>query len=101
MTQNEASYFQPHQVGDRSLKAGRSAREPGKVSSDISQGAGDTSMESNSSGCKAASAKKSKQKRLSLKVVSKVNCFVLACPPSVREVIRLVAPTQLGHKYRH
>ena len=73
MSQNEASYFQPHQVGDRSVKAGRSAREPGKLSSDVSQGTGDTSMDSNSSSSKAASTKKPKQKRLSLKVWSKVN----------------------------
>ena len=72
MTQNEASYFQPHQLGDRSVKAGRSAREPGKLSADISQGARDTSMESNSSSCKVASIKKPKQKRLSMKVSSKV-----------------------------
>ena len=73
MTQNEASYFQPHQLGDRSVKAGRSAREPGKLSADISQGARDTSMESNSSSCKVASSiKKPKQKRLSMKVSSKV-----------------------------
>ena len=81
MTQNEASYFQPHQVGDRTVKTGRPAREPAKLSSDISQGSqgsqgtGDTSMESNSSSCKAGSTKKPKQKRLSLKVWSKVNAL--------------------------
>ena len=78
MTQNEASYFQPHQVGDRTVKTGRPAREPAKLSSDVSQGSqgtGDTSMESNSSSCKAGSTKKPKQKRLSLKVWSKVNAL--------------------------
>ena len=70
MTQNEASYFQPHQVADRSVKAGRTSRDPGKLSSEVSQGSGDTSMESNSSSCKGATIKKPKQKRLSLKVWS-------------------------------
>merc|ERR1719412_1066828 len=62
--------YTPHQVADRSVKAGRTSRDPGKLSSDISQGNGDTSMESNSSSCKGATIKKPKQKRLSLKVWS-------------------------------
>ena len=89
MTENEASYFQPHQVADRSVKAGRTSREPSKLSSDISQGSGDTSMESNSSSCKGATIKKSKQKRLSMKVWSsskvKISMFYFLSPSEDRE----------------
>ena len=65
-------------TGDRSVKAGRSARDSNKVSSDNSQGGKEESMESNSTS-KAPGMKKSKQKRLSLKVLSKVKTVFLFC----------------------
>merc|ERR1719195_2509040 len=56
--------YTPHQVVDKSVRAGRSGR-------DSSQGAKLESMEATSSSCKIGAIKKSKQKRLSMKVSSK------------------------------